>query len=84
MADAEADGIVAGVTRRLREVREAQGMSMNQLGSLAGLDQVTISRIEKGERSPTLRSLVKIAEALGVSLCCILAEAEKPDDHKGG
>jgi len=59
-------------------------MSMNQLGSLAGLDQVTISRIEKGERSPTLRSLVKIAEALGVSLCCILAEAEKPDDHKGG
>lgn len=51
-------------------------MSMNQLGSLAGLDQVTISRIEKGERSPTLRSLAKIAAALGVKLSKLLAEAE--------
>ena len=76
MDDAQADKIVAGVTRRLREAREAQGMSMNQLGSLAGLDQVTISRIEKGERSPTLRSLVKIAAALGVTLSELLKEAE--------
>lgn len=76
MDDAQADKIVAGVTRRLRAAREAQGMSMNQLGSLAGLDQVTISRIEKGERSPTLRSLVKIAEALGVTLSELLKEAE--------
>lgn len=76
MDDAGADKIVAGVTRRLREARETQGMSMNQLGSLAGLDQVTISRIEKGERSPTLRSLAKIAAALGVSLSQLLAEVE--------
>lgn len=76
MDDAQADKIVEGVTRRLRGAREAQGMSMNQLGSLSGLDQVTISRIEKGERSPTLRSLVKIAAALGVTLSELLHEAE--------
>lgn len=68
MEDAAADEIIARVAQRLRRVREAKGMSMNQVASLAGLDQVAISRIEKGERSPTLRTLLKIADALEVTL----------------
>lgn len=68
MNDQQADEVVARLATRLQEVREAKGLSMNQLAGLAGLDQVAISRIEKGDRSPGLRTVLKIADALEVKL----------------
>lgn len=66
--DSQADEIVSQLAARLQEVREAKGLSMNQLAGLAGLDQVAISRIEKGDRSPGLRTVLKIANALEIRL----------------
>jgi len=40
-------------------------MTQRELGFEAGLDQMTISRIERGERLPSLPSLILIANATG-------------------
>ena len=67
---------VNAVAKSLRAHREALGLSMNQVAKLAHLDQRAVSRIEKGELSPTLRSLLKIAGALDIKLHTVLQEHE--------
>lgn len=75
MDDAQADEIIAKLAQRLKEAREAKGLSMNALAALAGMDQVAVSRIEKGERSPTLRTALKLSDALELNLSNLLRES---------
>jgi DNA-binding XRE family transcriptional regulator len=49
-------------------VRLEQGLSQAQLAQRSGLQQSAIARIEKGETSPTLDSLLKLARALNRQL----------------
>jgi transcriptional regulator with XRE-family HTH domain len=52
---------------RLRQLREAQGLSLRDLEWLSGVRHNTIWRIEAGQRKRTHRSTVeKLAQALGV------------------
>ena len=50
--------------RRLADERQRQGMSMTKLAALASIDTKTVSLIERGERSPTLYTILRIAGAL--------------------
>lgn len=50
---------------RLRELREAQGLTTTQIGERCGLTQSTISKVENGKWSVSLDILSKISEALG-------------------
>ena len=54
------------VGRRLRETREAAGLSQREL-SFPGCTAAYISRIEKGERIPSLQLMREFSERLGVS-----------------
>lgn len=47
--------------------REAKGLSQEKLAEKADLDRTYISGIERGVRNPGLRSLVRLAKALGVT-----------------
>ncbi|MFI6883771.1 helix-turn-helix transcriptional regulator [Streptosporangium canum] len=51
---------------RLREIRERQRLTQEQLGERAGVDRKTINRIENGLYSPRLDNLFHIADALDV------------------
>lgn len=53
---------------RLWRVRDRRGKSLRVIAGLAGMSKATLSRIERGERSPTLNELVALAEALQVSV----------------
>lgn len=53
---------------RLKELREAAGLTVYALAKRAKLTQINIHRIENGERDPAWATAVKLAEALGVSL----------------
>lgn len=53
---------------RLRRVRDDRGKSLRVIAGLAGMDKTTLSRIERGERSPTLNELVALADALQISV----------------
>jgi transcriptional regulator with XRE-family HTH domain len=51
-------------------------MSQEQLAFDSGFDRTYISLVEGGVRSPTIRSLVNLAEALQISSSEILARME--------
>ena len=44
---------------------------------LAGLSHAMVSRVEKGERLPTIDTLLRISEALGVDLGKLIRNAVK-------
>lgn len=53
----------------VRELREAVGMTQEELAVKSGVSRVTISNLEtKKEYSTTSKTLRKIAEALGVTI----------------
>lgn len=52
---------------RLTNIRKSKHITQKQLSELSGLSESCISNIESGsDTSPTLRSLIKYATALGV------------------
>jgi len=57
--------------------REARVLTLEELAGKTGLDQGTISRLEREPRDPRVSSLVKLAEALEVSVPFLLGS----EDH---
>lgn len=51
---------------KVKELRDRRGMGQVELARAAGVGQSLISRIENGTANPSLRTLVRIAKALGV------------------
>ena len=60
----------------VKELRESQSLTIEQLADLAGVHRTTIGLLERKERSPTLQIAGKIAEALGYPLSELIQEAE--------
>ena len=59
------------------KMRKNKGISQEVLSGLAGIGRTHLSAIERGERKPTLETLYRIAEALGVKMSDIIIEIEK-------
>jgi len=75
---------VIRVIALLHEKRVAQGISQEKLAKLAGLSRTGIRHIESGQFKPTLYSLLKIAQALGLDLPYLIRQAQKspaPNDQ---
>lgn len=69
------------VGRRLRSAREQRGMTQKQAAEAAGIATDMISRLENGHyQSPGLRTLLRIADGLGIGVAELLPEpgAESP------
>ncbi|MBN2472450.1 MAG: helix-turn-helix transcriptional regulator [Anaerolineae bacterium] len=56
------------VGQRIRALREKRGLSLRSLSDKSGLSINAISRIERGENSPTVSSLHQLASALEVPI----------------
>lgn len=54
------------VGAELREYRHMKMMSQGELATKAGLFQQTVALIENGKSFPSLKSIVRIAKALGI------------------
>ena len=64
----EADDLDGLVRMRIRALRVARGLSLEDLAARAQLSQSTLSRIENGQRRLALDQLVTLARALDTSL----------------
>jgi transcriptional regulator with XRE-family HTH domain len=62
----EANSVDIGL--RLRQLREGRGMSMRALASASGLSANALSTIERGKVSPSVSTLYKLSDALGISV----------------
>jgi UDP-N-acetylglucosamine 1-carboxyvinyltransferase len=58
---------------RIVEARKAKGLTQKQLGEKLGLPQSQISRIERNPDRTTVRTLKRIARALGVDVSALIA-----------
>ncbi|MBW8299884.1 MAG: helix-turn-helix domain-containing protein [Hydrogenophaga sp.] len=58
---------------RLNALRAERGLTLDQLAELSGVSRAMISRIERGEASPTAALLARLCSALGVSLSVFFA-----------
>jgi DNA-binding XRE family transcriptional regulator len=64
----------------LYDLRRRRGMTQEQVAHTAGIDRGGYATIEQGRRAPTWRTVVKLANALDVSLE-ELAKAVGPDNR---
>ena len=69
------DAVSVNIGDRLRELREARNISMRTLAARSGLSANALSMIERGKASPSVSTLYKLADALGISITTFFATA---------
>ncbi len=62
------------VAQAIRTLRHRSGLSQRQLAMRMGVPRTYVSKIENEKATPTLSSLARLAEALGVSVPDVLRE----------
>jgi transcriptional regulator with XRE-family HTH domain len=67
----------SNVARLLRKARQDRGLSMNVVAQRSGLSHSIISLIERDLRSPTLDTLLRIADAVEIDLGRVITKARK-------
>jgi len=58
--------LAAAITANLRSIRMRKKLSQEKLGELAGVSWTYVSEIERGNRTPSIPIIEKLAKALGV------------------
>ena len=66
------------IARRVRELRDAKGWSLDALAERSKVSRSNISLIERGQSSPTAIVLDKLATAFGVSLASLFEQPADP------
>lgn len=56
------------IGERIKKLRQEKGMSQQTLADECDIESPNLSRIENGNTNPTIKSLWKISNALGVKL----------------
>ena len=61
----------------LQKAREKSGLTQEKLGFESGYHRTYISQLERGQKSPTLKAVAKIANALGLKASDLVACVER-------
>jgi len=75
-AAAADDPLLVAVGRRIRETREAAGMTFGDLATAAGVSRGYVYRMEAGKQNASVRSLSRFAVALSTSMSRLLDGVE--------
>lgn len=70
---------LALVGPRLRRIREHRGVTLTELAATTGISKSTLSRLETGQRRPTLELLLPLAQAFRVPLDDLVGAPEVGD-----
>ena len=68
------------VGRVIQRIREEKNQSQELVSGLAGIGRTHLSAIERGERSLTLDTLVRLVNRLGVSVDYLLSDSVSDSD----
>ncbi len=60
--------------RNLKKIRDHKNLSQEELAEKCGLDRTYIGILERREKIPTLTTVEKCANALGISVCDLLSD----------
>ncbi len=67
------------VGKSIKERRKILRVTQPQLAELAGVSINTLYKIERGQANPTLATLTKIANVLGMELCLQIKKLQNID-----
>lgn len=62
------------IGKRIKQLREEKYISQQELAVLCDFEKSSMSRIEAGRTNPTVYTLYKISQALGVSIKDIMQD----------
>jgi transcriptional regulator with XRE-family HTH domain len=72
------DAVSAGrLGDRVRELRRGRGLTLEELAERSGVSRAMISKVERGEKNPTLVVAAKVAEGLETTLSELLGTEER-------
>jgi transcriptional regulator with XRE-family HTH domain len=61
----------------LRGLRSERGLSQARLAQEAGLDRTYVSMLERGRRQPSLDTMIRLAEALSITLTVLARRVDE-------
>ncbi|HBE73686.1 MAG TPA: hypothetical protein DDW31_06340 [candidate division Zixibacteria bacterium] len=71
---------------KLKTLRKSHGLSQQKLAAKAGFDYRYVGFLEQARINPTIKTLEKVARALGVHVCDLLPDSgskdKRPDSIK--
>jgi transcriptional regulator with XRE-family HTH domain len=70
----ELDAALSSIAENLREERTRAHLTLEQLAQRADLSSAHLSRIESGDRQPSLAALLSLSRALGITVSALLGE----------
>ena len=65
------------VARLLKKERENRNLSKAKVSETSGLSRRMIGFVEEGKRNPTLDTLSRLTEALGIELAVLIRDARQ-------
>lgn len=71
------DDLCSRLAGRLKDLRQSRGWPLDRLAAISGLSRATLSRMEKGEVSPTAESLGRLCAAYGLPLSRLMMMVEE-------
>ena len=78
VASAMVEAVSSGrVGERVKDLRRERGLTLDALAGRAGVSRAMISKLERGEKNPTLVVAAKLAEGLGVTLSRLAGAEER-------
>lgn len=80
-AEYEASSLEFAMASQLIEARGHSGLSQDELAKRMGTSQSTIARLESGTSLPSIRTLVKFAEATSCDFTVVLRPKRSQGSH---
>ncbi|MEK1932464.1 MAG: helix-turn-helix domain-containing protein [Pararhizobium sp.] len=75
--ESTSDTLETDIGERMKTLRLAQTMTLDDLAGRSGVSRAMISRIERGEASPTAQLLARLCSALGTTLSRFFATGDE-------
>lgn len=72
---------LAAIGNRVRRARTSRGMTLQEIAQVSGLSPSMLSLVERGRASPSIGSLIVIANALGVPMSELVSTPEPQEDR---
>lgn len=82
MGQLEIDVFIKEIGNRIRELRKEQDITQLDLATKSDIDERQIQRLERGQTSPTLKTLVKITNGLNINFLDFFNFVDREENKK--
>ncbi|TYO62669.1 helix-turn-helix domain-containing protein [Bradyrhizobium hipponense] len=72
------DAIIVELGGRVKRLRTQAGLTLEEFAAQSGVSRAMLSKVERGEKSPTLAIIVRIAKGLNVSMSTLMGAEPDP------